>query len=161
MDAHSDLQRDASVEDDFKGFLVRVSPVGEIPLVRQGSFLIKPGSENYLGISAYNTKSNNIYKIKPKDRGCLYHDEMKLKFHKRYTQANCMLECKVSIAMGTLGCHPWFFPSPDGTINFCDPWQSREFLRLTGKVSKGACSHCISDCDSNLYKMSLSSAPFR
>ena len=35
LDAHTDLQADKSIEDDFKGFLVGVSKDGEIPLMRQ------------------------------------------------------------------------------------------------------------------------------
>lgn len=83
------------------------APIG-LFVCRQGSLLIKPGSQNYIGLTAFNIMSHGISTIKPADRGCLYADEMKLIFHKRYTQANCVLgmdSTKTFVSMKTKQFH--------------------------------------------------------
>ena len=39
-----------------------------------------------------------IREIEASKRNCYFHDEMKLKMHKKYTRANCILECKLDFA---------------------------------------------------------------
>ena len=160
LDAHSDQQTKQSIEEDFSGFLAKVSPQGEVPLVSHGSFVLKPGHENFLGISAINTVSKDIEKIGPEDKGCLYGHELKLKFHKTYTQSNCLLECQIKYAQDRTNCHPWYFPSFDVT-HICDPWKARRFMNHFGQVPRRTCVHCLPGCDSTIYKASLSNAPIR
>lgn len=161
MDAHSDFQTKQSVEDDYSGFLIKISPQGEVPLVNHGSFLLRPGNQNYIGISALSTVSKGIADIHPKDKGCFYEHEMDLLAHKNYTQANCLLECQILWATKQLNCHPWFFPSLEKGIKMCDPWNARDFKEQFGKVPTETCEYCLPGCDSTLYTVSLSTAPFR
>ena len=103
-------------------------------------------------------------------RNCYFSDEFSLKIHKAYTQANCVLECKIERLRnmmyqhnGTDGrCVPWFYPVEDQFVyEICDPWQTKRFQTLLKEVSHQDCKECLPDCRITRYKASVSSAPFR
>ena len=56
-----------------------------------------------------------IQGIEAKKRNCFFYDELQLKMHDNYTQANCKLECAIKYAQNMTGfkCTPWYLPTQD------------------------------------------------
>ena len=47
-------------------------------------------------------------------------------------------------------------------VETCDPWMTNQFLAEVSKIDQSqACGHCLSDCDSVKYQVSVSSSKFR
>ena len=68
----------------------------------------------------------------------------------------------VSVALNLTRCIPWFYPVPDNSsIKMCDPWEAKAFQNLIGKVPPELCNHCLPDCNKNIFRASVSAAPFR
>ena len=88
------------------------------------------------------------------ERNCFFEDETSsLKFHKRYSQANCFLECYLSNAQSQLkivnktykSCTPWYFPfSSINNSVICDPWEAKNISQWIQVQSAGpGCSRCL------------------
>ncbi len=79
-------------------------------------------------------------------RNCLFDDEMELKFHKKYSRASCLLECKIDYAakmMGNDSCIPWYLPTVDGYgLSMCDPWNAVDYRKNVEKMTD-ECEHCL------------------
>ena len=161
LDAHTDLQSNKSMGDDWAGFQIGLSVDGEVPMMEHGSYLLSPGHQHYLGISAVDTVSRKLSNIEPLRRGCLYNQEQKLEYHKVYSRSACIFECHLAWVTSKLNCKPWYFPVTEDKIKFCNPWESKAFMEELDLTPQHYCSHCLPDCDSTSYKLSLSSAPFR
>ena len=59
-------------------------------------------------------------------------------------------------------CTPWYFPlNPTQASQPCDPWQTKDFLDAMNKIPDDQCNHCLPDCDTTIYKTSLTSTKFR
>ena len=43
----------------------------------------------------------------------------------------------------------------------CDPWETMEFINHTEQIPDDHCNECLSDCDSTIYHVTVSSAPFK
>ena len=68
----------------------------------------------------------------------------------------------VLVALNLTRCIPWFYPVPDNSsIKMCDPWEAKAFQNLIGKVPPELCNHCLPDCNKNIFRASVSAAPFR
>ena len=174
LDAHSDLVSPGSVADRFRGFVVLIDGINDYPLSSRRSFLLKPGYESMVQISAsqvYGTSGVKKY-IKSNRRGCYFPDEHQLKMYKEYSQDNCILECSLEYARNkiaskndtnsTEGCTPWFYPAPEKHVyNWCDPWEMEEFQDYMTKIPDEECSHCLPDCNSTDYDFFVTSSPFR
>jgi hypothetical protein len=109
--------------------------------------------------------------IDPLDRNCLFPDETHmLKFHKTYSQTNCLLECMMLFAQSQLpnvlnlteSCIPWYLPFPNSSVPMCDPWQAVEFEKqMADQIPKDQCSYCLPDCQNTIFRYSLTSLPFK
>ena len=161
LDSHTDLQSEKSISDDWMGFLIGVSKAGDFPILDHTSFLLSPGHQHYIGITATNVKSNDLKSIDPMVRNCLYPDEYELKLKGNYTSSKCTFECKLIWGWEKLNCTPWYFPQLEDTIRLCDPWDTHIFMNELEQVPKSRCDYCLPDCDYTSYKLSLSAAPFR
>jgi hypothetical protein len=54
-------------------------------------------------------------------------------------------------------CIPWYYPTVDGDIEFCDPWQTNAFFYfMFDDIPDDACSKCLPDCRDRFYE-----TPFR
>ena len=83
------------------------------PLTQRHSFLLKPGQQSYVAISATSVISDDgIKDIDPQDRKCYFTDEYPLKLYKNYSQANCLFECQADFARDEMDskCTPWYYP---------------------------------------------------
>jgi hypothetical protein len=88
-----------TVAEDFDGFYAIVDSSDQFPTTTRKSVLIRPGHNNIVSMDAVKVSaSRNIEDIDPEKRFCLFHNEMELKVHKNYTQANCILECNLNYA---------------------------------------------------------------
>ena len=98
-------------------------------------------------------RSLNPYSIPYPERNCLFEDETKLlRFHKRYSQANCFLECSLIHAQKELkraknvnhSCTPWYFPMDDGKDSLlCDPWEAMNISQwMQVQIIGELCGNC-------------------
>ena len=170
LDAHTDSVSSGTIFDGFKGFSTVVDGTDQFPLTFQKSFLIQPGYENSVALSAVNIKADDeIRSIPSNKRGCYFSNENSLKLHKQYSYSNCILECSLDYTIDTLsktndsngGCTPWFYPVREIKFGFCDPWQTKNFLSIMADIPTDLCLHCLPDCDTTMYDSSVSTAPIR
>ena len=43
----------------------------------------------------------------------------------------------------------------------CDPWETMEFINHSEQIPDDHCNLCLSDCNSTIYHVTVSSAPFK
>ena len=170
LDAHTDRISSGTIFDEFMGFATVVDGPDQFPMTYQKSFLIQPGYENSVALSAVDIRSmDGIRSIQPNQRGCYFSDESPLKLHHTYSHSNCLLECSLDYTFDSMSksnqsnqeCIPWFYPVKEINMGFCDPWQTKEFLRIMAEIPDGTCSQCLPDCDTTMYDASVSTAPIR
>ena len=185
IDAHTDRISPSTVSDNFRGFSTVIDGGDKYPLTTKNSFLIRPGRENYIALSALSVKADEaIKKITPKKRNCFFPDEHGLDMHNNYSRSNCVLECGIKYARRmmisskisnissslnntkssneTIGCAPWFYPATDEEYtNVCDPWETKRFQKYMTNVPDDECDHCLPDCTDTIYQSRVSAAPFR
>ena len=175
LDGHIDEIKSGSVSDSFLGFHVVVDGKQNFPFTSKNGIAVKSGQENEIIIRSTRFESDTTIgkEVTPLKRNCYFSDENHpkhpMRIHKKYTQANCLFECKLEIARKEMilhnqteeSCVPWFYPKEDKHIfKLCDPWQMKKFQILFQNVADEKCPHCLPDCQSTHYKTSLSSAPF-
>ena len=167
LDAHSDLLSKSSVGEDSNGFLIGLTQSGEFPLMSQGTKLLKPGNEHFLGLTAVDTISDPQIQtyLSPEKRKCFYPWEKNLQFHSNYSQSACLFECGISWAKeySNLSCLPWYFP-PLGAgeaLAVCDPWDTQIFMEFLRQAPRSECDDCLPDCETTSFSLSSSSALFR
>jgi hypothetical protein len=129
------------------------------------------GHNNIVAISPTVASSENAVRmINPEDRQCLYENENKdLKIYKNYSQSNCYFECFYYIAKElmkikyntTHGCVPWYFPSPDESPLYCNPWVASDFLETMLNIPTEKCKQCLPDCSTTTYKIHVTAVPLR
>ena len=171
LDSHTDQVESGSIGDNFRGFHTVIDGRDKYPFTSKNGILIKSGQENEVAISATRFDADTkIRGVNSTKRNCYFSDEYSLKLHKKYTQANCLFQCKIRHVRDlmkqentTLGsCAPWFYPVEDQYLHeICDPWRSERFQTLFKNVPGTACKHCLPDCSTTKYKSSISAAPFR
>ena len=113
LDGHSDQISPGTVFDDFNGFVTLVGDRNSFPLTHKQSFLIRPGLESNVAITATSVISDgSIESIDPAKRNCYFPHEKSLKLYRNYSQANCLFECQTDYARSQLDskCTPWYFP---------------------------------------------------
>ena len=171
LDAHTDRVTAGSVYDNFRGFVTMVDGGDKYPLTARQSFLVKPGRDNYVAISALRVVAEDgIRSTEPSLRNCKFDDENPLAIHQKYSQANCNLECNIRYARNntkkdnsTTGCTPWYYPRTDEQYTeVCDAWETKRFIEFMSNVPDGVCDkECLPDCTSTIYTSKVSAAPFR
>ena len=100
LDAHSDYLSGGTVPEDFDGFSAIIDSNDQFPTVDRKTVLIRPGHNNMVSMKATIISSDpDISQFDPDLRHCLFSDDMKMNIHKKYSQANCLLECIMNFAM--------------------------------------------------------------
>ena len=170
LDAHTDRISPGTVSDNYRGFVTVIDGGEKYPLTAKNGFLIRPGKENYVALSALRIEADKkIEKINPKKRQCYFPNEYTLEMHNTYSKSNCILECNINYARKMLkkpeeefGCAPWFYPANDEQYSkVCDPWETKEFQVHMTNVPDHECTRCLPDCAETIYKSRISAAPFR
>ena len=95
-----------------------------------------PGHLNIVTLTGSTVDADeDIRPIDPADRNCYFPDETEtMKFYNVYSQSNCDFECSIEYAEQRMfdvfntSCIPWYYPSTNSEIEFCDPWQSTDFF---------------------------------
>ena len=171
LDAHTDRVTAGTVYDNFRGFVTMVDGRGSYPLTARQSFLVKPGRDNYVAITALRVVAEDgIKPIEPHDRRCKFPDETPLEVHQKYSQSNCLLECSIQYAREMMrrnasvnaACTPWYYPRTNNEYtNICKPQEAKEFNKFMTNVPEDKCLECLPDCTSTIYSSRVSAAPFR
>ena len=161
VDRHSDKLSPASVFDDFKGFPVLVDGKTKFPLMKMSGDKARPGFETNFKVRAFQLHAEQeIRQYTPQQRNCLFPDEMEMKYHREYSQENCLFECKLDFSAKCLTtcnkfgqtcdcekivndsnimeltqkndtCVPWFFPLEVGNAEkICNPWNTMKFRQI-------------------------------
>ena len=169
LDAHTDLLSASSVAEDFKGFVGLISGKGDFPMVKSKGFFIRPGHVNYVSLTATMIEAKqDLRSLEPWRRKCIFSDETQnLTLHRKYTQANCQMECALRYAQSETvkqfnsSCTPWYFPANDSNPTICDPWVTKFFVNKTFSSPEEECPNCLPSCSMTHYHQSISSSPFR
>ena len=169
LDSHTDRVSSSSISDNFRGFITVVDNNNDYPITERNGFLVRPGMENHVAISALEiTGEDAIKTIEPKARDCYFSNENKLEMHQKYSQSNCILECNIGYAIRMMKyqnktiCVPWFYPIPDTKVTqFCDPWDTVVFQEFMSSTPENECLNCLPDCSKTIYDATVSTAPFR
>ena len=168
LDLHSDILSASSVESETQGFVGLITQGGNFPQRNLGGFDIKPGYKNSLALSASIVSADReLADISPESRNCSFDwENSSLKIFKQYTLSNCIFECNFYYAQRVMSdrfepCSPWYFPSSDLSPKICDPWQAANITEVMSNVPIDECKHCLSDCDTTIFKTRISTAPLR
>ena len=168
LDSHSDILSASSIDEDNQGFAGLITQGGNFPQRNFGGFEIKPGHKNIVALSATIINADNtLQAMTQNSRNCYFQWESTfLKIFKKYTHSNCIFECNFFYAQKILQtyavpCSPWYFPSPDISPIICDPWQAAKMVEIMSNVPINECKHCLSDCESTIFKARISTAPLR
>lgn len=74
--------------------------------------MIGNGTESYIRILGTKLQSSDSVKsLIPEQRGCLFEDEMKMKYFPIYRDTNCGTECKINKILSLCKCVPFLFPA--------------------------------------------------
>ena len=166
LDAHTDLISEYTISTDYKEITAAIIPPGDFPLTSQNPIKIKPGHSNMIALVATHKLSDPAIKtIDPVKRKCYFRDETNfIKFHKNYSQMNCLFECALFQArkVSKINCTPWFFPQQSTTERVCDPWEKSGFIdSMQNDVASEDCEHCLPDCDQTMYQPMVTTQQFR
>ncbi len=110
LDARSDTLSLASVDEDFQGFLATVDGRTAVPQTDVRGFHLRPGHDNLVALSATSVKAaSRIKDVDPHTRNCYFKDEMSLDLFTVYSQASCLLECRIKYVLfeKNVSCIPW------------------------------------------------------
>jgi hypothetical protein len=135
------------------------------------SFDIRPGHNNLITLSGKLVNSNlSLHYLDLRARKCCFVDENESsKLFKQYSRSHCMFECALLNAKNALkektnrseSCIPWFIPSPEMSLNICDPWNSKLIYDMMWNVSSTQCMHCLADCSTIVYEGRLTAVRLR
>lgn len=120
-----------------------------------------------------------VRRLEPKLRNCYFGDERKLGYFQRYSQLNCVAECRAEMAYRLCGCVPHFLPN-NGTYRICEMNEmmcarenrttyfdilrqqyKRQVVGYLGKFDENAMHFpcdCLPDCELNQYSSEITSA---
>ena len=110
LDLHSNTVSFGTIDQQFSAFKMFIGEPAQFPMMRDKSIHLQPGREHFVDLSATVVSTNGIRDISPEARGCFFKDEGDLEFYKRYTFANCRMECLIKEAEEKHNCIPWFLP---------------------------------------------------
>ena len=83
----------ASVRQDFLGVTAAIKGKNQFPIISRDSFLIRPGHETYVAITATHTSAHeNLRALPVAKRKCFYEDELDLQLFNLYSVKNCWME---------------------------------------------------------------------
>ena len=168
MDTRSEWNP-ASVRQDFLGVQAAVKGKNQFPIISRDSFLIRPGHETYVAITATHTSAQESLRYLPiSKRKCIYDDEVELQLFNTYSVKNCWMEglTNFSRKSNPNGCVPWNFPSADEDMPPCKPIERHNFLQAfrtaeTNNFVAGGMAKCLPNCGGTSYGISVTAAPFR
>ena len=188
IDGHSNKVSSGTVKQNYKGFITLVDDNDKFPLLSSSKLILRPGFESNIEVDAIQLDSKDeTKKYGPQRRNCYFPDEKKLDIHKRYSQFNCMFECKEEFASKCLttcdepgqqcncqpaskinsislkekdSCVPWYYPTAArGLQKMCNPWNTVKFLKIIEtQMPDNQCKHCLPDCTTTNFETGITYA---
>ncbi|XP_035716749.1 pickpocket protein 28 [Folsomia candida] len=111
------LRCDSIPTDSFKGLRVFVHNADDFPAVAERGYIVGPGLETQIGVTAVDTYSGDVLRgFSAKTRGCFFPDEFPLKFYKEYSRSACIVECETEFVFQECQCVTYFSP---GNYSVC------------------------------------------
>ncbi|RZF48040.1 hypothetical protein LSTR_LSTR002106 [Laodelphax striatellus] len=109
------------------------------------------------------TTSKELQSWSPKDRGCYFNDEKKLKYFKIYTMHNCEIECETNITLKECNCtffdQPHFHSTPTCKPNEMECFKEGLVQTLdTGNRETNNCN-CLPSCTELKYDVEYFNVP--
>ncbi|CAG7826654.1 unnamed protein product [Allacma fusca] len=105
------LRCDTVPTDSFKGLRVLVHDPEEFPAVGERGFIVGPGMETQVAVTATDTFSAEVLRaFTAERRGCYFSDEFPLKYYKEYSRSSCVLECENNFIFEKCNCVPYYAP---------------------------------------------------
>jgi hypothetical protein len=170
-DTHFNQVSFGSIDTDTNEIVCIIHPSDSFPMTIEKSFEIRPGHNNVFTRSGKLVKSDSsLRSLKSHARKCYFDDENEnSKLFKKYSRSSCMFECALMIAQTALmeksnkteSCIPWFIPSPEWSLNICDPWDSEFFYKIIINVSSSQCMQCLADCSMTINEGRLTAVHLR
>jgi acid-sensing ion channel, other len=97
----------------------------------------------------------SLTSYEPKERGCYFEGEKKLKFFKIYTRRNCEFECYAQYFISKLRCVP-FFMVRNETTEVCGAEKAFELeFEFYHALRNAESCQCLDECDSIKYKIEV------
>jgi amiloride-sensitive sodium channel len=98
------------------------------------------------------------------DRGCVFSDEIKMRFFPNYNENNCVVECKMEKIIQLCDCLPYFYYNTENT-ELCDVKklqciiENRKFLKKLKRPENVTEKDCVcpTQCDSTTFQIRMSS----
>jgi hypothetical protein len=173
-DTHFNQFSFGSTDVDTNGIVALIHQSGSFPMTIDKSFDIRTGHNNLITLSGKLVNSNTIIRaLDLNARNCSFEDENgNSTLFQKYSRSHCMFDCALRIAQTALMiknnkskmsdiCIPWFIPSPEQSLNICDPWDSKFIYEMMMNVSSSKCTHCLADCSSTIYEGRLTAVRLR
>lgn len=168
LDMESYMLKTSTFDQDFKGFQASVGNKDEFIFMKDESFLISPGQVTNVAIEATSTSADSgLDDMTPQERKCMKTGDLHLSLFGQYSLNNCWMESLINATQKTMNldhnCVPWNLPMLDNT-SFCTPKNGDLFKKLldnTDQLQDLQIEKCLSSCESQSYKVAISSAPFR
>jgi hypothetical protein len=116
---------------------------------------LKAGFKYTIWVSATQTKQVDLETLEKSQRQCILSDETESQLYSRYSQRNCLIQCKIEEAASKCDCVPWEFTAFAATFNasICGATGQACFRKA---VRKGYCEEkCPIPCTTNSYTFSL------
>ena len=107
---------------------------------------------------------DDLISIDPIKRSCYFKYEKELKFHKVYSQRNCIYEKSIEYASRELQkdmedpnllCVPYYFPLPNDSYVMCSPNEADLMTSWMEKVPEEDILPCLPDCEDISYKYNM------
>jgi len=90
----------------------------EFGAVKEKGFVVAPGMETQIAVTATHTYSAPVLEIfSPKNRECYFPNELPLRYHSHYSRSSCIIECETEFIYRECNCVPYFSPGTK-TTNF-------------------------------------------
>ena len=120
---------------------------------------VDPGYKSTLRITPSQTVTSQDTMDLPKEkRNCQFqHENDDLTIFKVYTEANCIFECKLNIALDNCHCMPWNYPHFNNSVATCDRFGGLCFKHFMEQADTLRQCKCQPDCTITTYSYSINS----
>ncbi|XP_065087707.1 pickpocket protein 28-like [Ochlerotatus camptorhynchus] len=155
----------------YTGYKFAVHTPGEIPLTGDKFYRLNTLNALILMVTprVVNT-GNHLISLSPSRRRCFFNDERQLRFFKRYTESNCLMECISNYTLYKCQCVKFSMPRT-ARMKVCDASKIDCYHKVyqdmyNTKVSNSMAGNpesrcnCLPACNSLEYDVEISQFPF-
>ncbi|XP_031635398.1 pickpocket protein 28-like [Contarinia nasturtii] len=148
--------------NDFShGFRISLHTPDEFPRLPDEFIFIPVDQDIYISVKPnVITTSKGLRNYSPKDRGCYFKSERKLRFFNAYGQQNCDIECAANFTLASCGCVKFSMPRIN-TTKVCTIADNPCYFNADDEFSKNLIvkkCNCLPDCTSITYDTEISQA---